>query len=133
MERRLRFRCACGRCRGCVRDRRGHSLGARDEDLLDVGLGTARDASDGGAFDGRVAPAEDPESFIGDDLSMTPSQLLALAGGSTGKNVMSDAIFAGGGQGEAQFGVFAGEVSVRDLDEEAGAIASFGSQPQAPR
>ena len=42
-------------------------LARDDEDLLDVGLGTARDAADGVAIDGGVAPAEDGEPFFADD------------------------------------------------------------------
>ena len=45
----------------------GHAPGAADEDLLDIGLRGARHAADGGAVDGRVAPAEHGEPFFADD------------------------------------------------------------------
>ena len=51
----------------------------------------------------------------------------ALAGGRLdGQERHTDAVFAGWREGEAQCGAFAREVGVRNLDEDAGAIAGFG-------
>ncbi len=101
------------------------AIGAADEDLLDVGLGGAGNAADGVAIDGGIAPAEDGEAFVADDAfedAFTGEALVRF----DGKEGHADAILAFGGEGEAERGAFAGEEFVRDLDEDAGAIAGLG-------
>jgi len=58
-----------------------HALGAADEDLFDIRLGSARHAADGGALDGRIAPAQDLEAFLANDAlddAFRDEPLLAL-------------------------------------------------------
>ncbi len=99
--------------------------GAADEDLLDVGLGGAGHAADGIAIHGSIAPAEDGEPFLADDALEDAFAGEALVG-LDGQEGHADAVFAFGGEGEAEGGAFAGEELVRDLDEDACAIAGFG-------
>jgi hypothetical protein len=93
--------------------------------LLNIGLRGARHAADGIAVDRRVAPAEDGEAFLADDAlqdAFTGQALMRLHG----QERHADAIFAFGGQAEAERGALAGEELVRDLNEDAGAVAGFG-------
>ena len=102
-----------------------HSFAAGDEDLLDVGLRVAGHTADGGAVDGRIAPAEDGEAFFAhdafDDAFGAEARLRFH-----GQEGHADAVLAGGRQGEAEFGALAGEELVGDLDEDSGAVAGFG-------
>ncbi len=45
-----------------------HAVGATNENLLDIRLGAARQAPDGVAVDGCVAPAEDGQPLVPDDF-----------------------------------------------------------------
>ena len=101
-----------------------HADGAADEDLFDVGLGGAGDATDGVDIEGGVAPAEDFEAlFAGDAFEDTFDQ---QAGGAfNGQEDEASAVLAGGREGETFLGAFAGEEGVGDLDEQAGAVAGF--------
>ena len=99
-------------------------LARLDEDLLDVGLRSARHAADGRAVDGRVAPAEHGEAFFADDALEDAFALQARLRLHRQEG-HAHAVFAGGRQGEAELGAFAGEELVRDLDQDAGAVAGF--------
>ena len=101
------------------------ALGAADEDLLDVGLGGAGDATDGIAIDGGIAPAEDGEAFLADDALQDTLAGQALVG-LDGQKGHADAVFAFGREGEAEGGAFAGEELVGNLNENTGAVAGFG-------
>ena len=101
-----------------------HPQRVLDEDLLDVGLGDARDAADGIHVDWRIAPAEHAQSLLADDALDDPfagQALVALHG----EKHHAHAILARVGKGDADAGALAGEELVRDLDEQAGAIARF--------
>ena len=103
----------------------GHAGALADEDLLDVGLGAAGDASDSGAVGGDVAPAEVGEAFVGDHALDDAFALEALVA-FDGKEDLADAVLARCGEREAEFVGFAGEEFVGDLDQDAGAVAGFG-------
>ena len=96
-----------------------------DEDLLDVGLRVARHAADGRAVDGRIAPAEDGEAFLARRSARRCLRTAGAACGSTGQEHHADAVLAGRRQGEAQRGALAREELVRNLDQDAGAVAGF--------
>jgi hypothetical protein len=102
----------------------GEGGGAADEDLFDVGLGGAGDAADGVDVEGGVAPAEDFEAFFAD--YPFEDTLDEQAGGPfDGQEDETDAVLAGGGEGEADFGTLAREEGMGDLYKKAGAIAGF--------
>ena len=101
-----------------------HSLAAADENLLDVGLAVARFAADGGAIDGRVAPAEHGEAFFGDDALQNAFALQAVVAFHR-KERHAHSVFPRGRERETAFGALAGEELVRDLNQHAGAVAGF--------
>ena len=101
-----------------------HALAATDKNLLNVRLGSARHAADGGTLDGRIPPAQHGEAFFAHDTlddAFAQQARVAL----DRKKRHADAIFAGRRQGEAELGAFAHKERVRDLNEHAGAIAGF--------
>ena len=102
----------------------GHALAAADEDLLDVRLRVARHAADGGAVDRRVAPAEHGETFFADDALDDAFALQALVRLHRQEH-HADAVLAGRRQREAELGALAREELVRDLDQDAGAVAGL--------
>ncbi len=102
----------------------GHALAAADENLLNVRLAVARFAADGGAVDGRVAPAEHGETFLGDDALQNAFALQAVMPFHR-KEGHAHPVFARRGEGEAELGALAREELVRDLDQHAGAVAGF--------
>ncbi len=97
---------------------------AAEEDLLDVRLRGARHAADGAALDRRIAPAQHGESFFLRDAledAFAQQPLLRLHR----QEHHADAVLAGGRKREAEAGAFAREELVRDLDQDAGAVAGF--------
>ena len=97
-------------------------LAAPDEDLLDVGLRSARHAADGRAVDGRVAPAEHGEPLFAHDALEDAFALQAVVRLHRQED-HADAVLARRRQGETQLGALAREELVRDLDQDAGAVA----------
>ena len=101
-----------------------HSLAAADEDLLDVRLAVARFAADGGAVDGRVAPAEHGETFLGDDALEYPFALQPVMAFHR-KERHAHSVFPRRREREAELRALAREELVRDLNQHAGAVAGF--------
>ena len=101
-----------------------HPALAADEDLLNIGLRGARDASDGIDVQRGIAPSENFQAFFADNpfehaFDEQARRMLH------GQKDQTGAVFAGGGQGEAFFGAFAREKSVGDLNKESGAVAGL--------
>ena len=109
-----------------------HAAPAGDEDLLDVRLRPARHASDSGGVNGGIAPTEHRKALIAHDgfdhaFALQAAMLFHREEGH------ADAILAGGRQGETELFALAGEVAVRNLNQDARAVAGApGSQPHAP-
>ena len=99
-----------------------HALGTADEELLDIGLRSAGFAADGVTVDGRVAPAQNLQAFCGCD-AFEDAFALETAVLVNGKKDHGHAVRAGTGQLDTELAAFAGEEDVRDLDENAGAVA----------
>jgi hypothetical protein len=102
----------------------GHALGAPHEDLLNIRLRTASHAADGRAVDGRIAPAQHGKALLADDALQDAFALQARMR-LYRKEGHAHAVFPGRGQREAQPGALAREEPVRNLDEDAGAVAGF--------
>jgi hypothetical protein len=83
--------------------------------LLYVGLRSARQAADGVAVDGRVAPAEDGQALLTRNFFDDPFADQAVLRVDRKKN-HADAIFTRQRQRETQAGRFALEEGVRNLD-----------------
>ena len=101
-----------------------HALGAAHEDLLDVGLRHARHAPDGAAVDGRIPPPQHRQPFLAHDplhdaLALQPRMRFHR------QEHHAHAVLARGRQREPQFGAFAREETVRDLNQHARAVAGF--------
>ena len=97
---------------------------AADEDLLDIGLRGARLAADGVAVDRRVAPAENRQALflrnaLEDAFALQAAVLVHR------QEDHAHAVFAGLGQLNAQFAALARKESVRNLDQDAGAVAGL--------
>src|SRR5262249_30495885 len=93
-------------------------------ELLDIRLRGARHAADSRAVNGGVAPTQDLEALFAHDAfydAFGDKPLLAFHR----KKDHAHAVLAGGRQGETQLGAVAGEELVRDLNKNAGAVASF--------
>ncbi len=101
-----------------------HAGRAANEDLLDVGLRCARNAADCIHLHRRVAPAEHRESLFASDPFQNALGQQAMRR-LYGQKHHADAILACGRQREAQLRAFAREKLVRDLDQNAGAVARF--------
>ena len=105
-----------------------HALSAANENLLDVRLRVARQTANGVAVDRRVAPTENGQAQLLRGLfdnAFAEHALLRI----DGQKDHAHAIFARCGQREAQLGAFALEKSVRNLDQDAGAVARLRIAP----
>ncbi len=102
-----------------------HALRPAYENLLDIRLRAARDAADGVRIDRRVAPSENRQSFFARDAldNAFDQQPVARL---DGQKDHADAILARGRQRETELGALPREKSVRDLNENAGAVARLG-------
>src|SRR5260370_33294767 len=101
-----------------------HATAPTDEDLLDVGLRVARDPADHVAVNGRVAPSQDGETFfLRNPLEDAGAQHALL--GVHRKKYHSYAVFARRRQSESNTRAFAGKERVWNLNQDAGAVASF--------
>ena len=99
-----------------------HARRAPYENLLDVRLRIARHASDRVAVDRCVAPTEDRQAFLARGFfqyAFAEDSVLPIHG----KKNHSHAIFAGRGKRESQARALALEKLVRDLNQDARAIA----------
>ena len=101
-----------------------HAVGATDEDLLDVGLGAARHAADGGAVGRDIAPAEHREALFAHDVLQDALAVQALVPFNREKG-HAHAVFALRRQREAELAALPREKVVRDLDDDAGAVAGL--------
>ncbi len=99
--------------------------------MLDIRLRSARDAADCIAIDRGVAPSENGEVLFADDFFDDAFALLT-GGRLDGQERHADAVFSGGREGEAELSALAHEISVRYLDQDAGAIACFGIASAGP-
>ena len=100
------------------------ALRAADKKLLDVGLRVAGFAADGVAVDRRVAPAEHGAAlFLGDALEDALALQAAVL--FDGQKAHGHAVGAGLGQLDAQLAALADKEDVRNLDEDAGAVAGL--------
>jgi hypothetical protein len=98
---------------------------APHEDLLDIGLRSARHAANGRRIDGSIAPAEHRETLFADD-ALDNAFALQADMRFHGKECHAHAVLTGGRQGETELGAFAREELVGDLNQDAGAIAGSG-------
>ena len=99
-----------------------HARRAPDENLLDVGLRVARHAPDRVSVDRRVAPAEHGQPLLARGFlhdAFAEDSVLRI----DGKKYHPDAIFAGRGKRETEARAFALEKSVRNLNQDARAVA----------
>jgi len=103
----------------------GHALGAADKELLYIWLRSAGLAADGITVDRCVAPAQDFEAFSGGNPLKNAFALEAAVLVHREED-HCHAVLAGAGKLNAKFAAFAGEENVRNLDENAGAIARLG-------
>ena len=97
---------------------------ALDENLLDIGLRGAGQAADGVSIERRIAPAEHREPFFAGDAlqdSFAENPFVAV----DGQERHANAVFARSRQLKAQAGALALEKSVRNLDQNAGAVAGL--------
>ncbi len=101
-----------------------HAWSAAHENLLDVGLRSARHAADRGGIDRRIPPAEQGQAFFANDALENSFALQALVLLDRQER-HADAVGSGLRQREAEFLAFAGKELVRNLDEHAGAVAGF--------
>ena len=74
---------------------------------------------------GRIAPAEHGETFFADDAFEDAFALQALVR-FDGQKDHADAVLARRGKRKTEIGALAGEELVRNLNEDAGAVAGFG-------
>src|SRR5580700_3000025 len=95
-----------------------------DENLLDVGLRCAGDPANGVDIDRGVAPAKDGETFFANDAFENAFSFETFMR-FDGEEHHTDAIFAGGRQGETELRGFAREKRVGDLNQQPSAIAGF--------
>ena len=101
-----------------------HLRAALDENLLDVRLAAARHAPDGVAVERRVAPAQNREAFflrnpLDDAFAQNPLVRIHR------QEHHAHAVFAGRWQGNAKRLAFALEKRVRNLDQDARAVAGL--------
>ena len=99
-----------------------------DEDLQEMGTRLFGDIADQAFIDRDVAPAEDGQAFGADDVFKGFHLFLAERFIAVGKN-HADAVFAFVGQGKAQDFTFTFKELVRNLDQDAGAVAAVGVGP----
>ncbi len=102
----------------------GHPGRAANEDLLDVGLRRARHAADGVHIHRRVAPAEHGEAFFARDPLQNSFGQQAVRRLNRQKH-HAHAVLARRRQRETQLGAFARKELVRNLNQNAGAVAGF--------
>ena len=102
-----------------------HRRAATDEHLPVRGLDLAHGFAEIGGIDGNLAPAEQRQRFGLERLGRDRLGALArrLVGG---HEELADAVLAGLGQVEAELGAFLREERVRDLRENAAAVAELG-------
>ena len=102
-----------------------HAGRPADEDLLDVGLGVARQAPDRVSVDRSVAPPEHGESvFARNPLEDARAEHSLL--GIDRQEHHSDPVFARRRQGETKVRAFPVEEEMGNLNQNAGAISRFG-------
>src|SRR6185437_13314648 len=97
---------------------------AADKKLLDIGLRCTGDPAYCVHRQRCIAPAEHGQAFLASDLlkeSLARKALLAIHRQKTHR----DAVLSGFGQGKAQIVRFTREETMRNLDQNAGAIARF--------
>ena len=99
--------------------------GTAYKDLLDVGLGSSRLAANCGSIDRRIPPAEYRQSLLANNALQNSFALQALMFLHRQK-CHAHGIGAGLRQFETQLAALAHKEPVRDLEENAGAIAGFG-------
>ena len=100
--------------------RKGRPLA--DEKLADLGHDRARDRAEGGDVHGHVAPAQADETGLDDD-SLELSLDHRPRGGVAGHEEHADAVLPCGLEIDAGFGGYLGEETVRNLREDARAVA----------
>ncbi len=99
-----------------------HGRPAADEDLHDVGLDRQRAGADQVVVGRHLAPAEEMLAFLLDDRVQERAHDVPLLGVARQEHEAA-AVVLGRRQGDAQAGAFTAEELVRNLDEDARAVA----------
>jgi hypothetical protein len=105
--------------------RRVARVTAPDEELLDVRLDVDGAGAQQPIVRRHVTPAEQPLPLLGDDGRDQPLDFLAL-GEVARQEHAADTIVLGAGQGNAEAAGLLAEKFVRDLQQDAGAVAGVG-------
>ena len=96
---------------------------ARHDDLLDGRLAGDGGRAEGAVVGGHLAPAQDLQVELGEGALEVVADAAVACAGSRGRKHCADRVVAGSGQRDAQLRALAQEEGVRQLHEDAGAVA----------
>ena len=104
--------------------------GRRHEELLDRRHGAPRRVPEAPGLDGHGAPAQHREPLLGPPSAPRPCRAFRASSSSVGQEGEADGVAAGVGQREARIEGGGGQEAVRDLHQDAGAVARVDLGPR---